>query len=71
MRGTKYISRSLLRGKPLSVICMTANTTKHEFGKNDNRIFCYGLNDSSTEELIDECKKCKANVIYAEPIERV
>ena len=65
------MSRNELRGKPLFLFCYKANTTKNEFGKDDNRIFCYGLNDSSTEELIDECKKCKANVIYAEPIERV
>lgn len=28
--------------------------------------YCYGYNDSSTEELIETCKNCKENVIYAE-----
>ena len=65
------MNRAELRGKKLEYFCKDANTTKNEFGKNDNRIFCYGLNDKSTEELIDECKKCKANVIHAEPLERV
>ena len=63
------VSRSELRGKSLMAHCYKAGTTRNEFGKEDNRIFCYGLNDSSTEELIEECKNCKANVIHAKPLD--
>lgn len=27
--------------------------------------FCYGWKDSSTDELLKTCLKCKKNVIYA------
>lgn len=28
--------------------------------------FCYGYNDKTTDELIETCKNCKENIIYAE-----
>lgn len=66
----KRINRAQLRGKPLiPYFCVNARTTTHESGDNDNRIFCHGFIDCSTEELCDECYKCKANVRYAEPME--
>lgn len=63
----KKVTRADLRGKPLNRDCYMANTTKNEFGKNDNRVFCFGLYEVKTEEIRDECMNCKANVIYAEP----
>lgn len=59
-------NRAELRGKKLNDDCYMANTTKNELGEHDNRVFCYGLNDASTEELIDECRHCKANVVNIE-----
>ena len=60
------MNRAKLRGKKLDKDCYKATTTKHEHGEHDTRVFCYGLTDASTEELIDECRHCKANVINIE-----
>ena len=65
----KVINRAELRGKPLERNCYGVHTTKHEFGKNDNRIFCYGIVDSMTDELLPQCKECRAMIDYAEPME--
>ena len=59
------MSRAILRGKKLEKHCKTAKTTTNECGIDDNRIYCHGLIDASTEELIKECRECLANVIYA------
>jgi len=58
----KKVNRAELRGIPLEKECLKANTTTHEYGPNDNRIFCRGLYDGSTEELIEMCLNCKANI---------
>lgn len=65
---TKRINRAQLRGKPLEWFCNRANTTTHEYGRHDNRVFCYGFIDCMTEELCSECADCKAQVRNAEPI---
>lgn len=62
------IDRAKLRGKPLDKECYRAIRTTHEYGFQDDRIFCYGLMDSMTEELLDKCKECKAMVDNAEPL---
>ena len=66
------ITRTQLRGKPLEPYCKSANTTTHEFGKRDNRVYCYGLyqnNISGTSDDIAECcKECKAYVDNATPL---
>lgn len=59
-------NRAELRGMKLNKDCYKATTTKYEYGEYDKRVFCYGINDASTEELIDECRRCKANVINIE-----
>lgn len=56
-------NRAELKGKKLNDECYKANTTKFEYGSHDERVFCYGLKDALTEELIDECRFCMANVI--------
>jgi hypothetical protein len=61
------ISRAKLRGKELDKDCKTSNTTSHEYGLDDDRVFCYGLVDYSTDELIEKCKNCKALVYNATP----
>ena len=58
----KKITRAMLRNKPLEKDCYKANTSSHEYGSDDNRIFCLGLMDLMTEELCDMCKTCKAHV---------
>lgn len=63
----KKITRSKLRGTPLNDDCYKANTTTNEFGKNDNRVFCYGLYKDKMDEIRDECIECMANVLHAEP----
>lgn len=68
----KRINRAQLRGEPLiPFFCGLARTTTHECGEHDNRIYCHGMIDCSTDELCDECYKCKANVRYVEPMEGV
>lgn len=66
------LTRAKLRGKPLEPYCKSANTTSHECGKEDNRVYCYGLyqnNISGTSEEIAECcRKCKAYVDNATPL---
>ena len=69
------VSRAKLRGTPLEPYCKKANTTTHEFGKEDNRVYCYGLyqnNISGTSEEIAECcRKCKAYIDNATPLKEV
>lgn len=65
----KKITRNQLRGKPLDEDCKRANTTTHEYGQKDNRVFCYGLYAECSDWEIDEkCKNCKAFVDNAEPL---
>lgn len=65
----KTVNRAQLRGKPLDLLCRQAKTTRHEFGREDNRVFCFGLADCMTEELLSTCQHCKALVDNAEPME--
>lgn len=71
----KKISRIKLRGgKPFPFNkpddnCKKANTTTHEFGPNDNRVFCYGLYTSYQSGYIrEECLNCGAYVYNATPL---
>lgn len=61
------ISRKQLRGKPLDIDCKRARQTTHEYGWQDNRVFCYGLIDRMTDEHLQKCKECRAFVDNAEP----
>ena len=54
--------RALQRGKPLDRDCHKAKRTTHEYGHNDDRVFCYGLQDLSTEEPLAKCSECGAFV---------
>lgn len=63
------ISRAELRGKPLEKECYRANITSHEYGIDDDRMFCYGLyKEQSVTEVCDKCRKCKAFVENATPL---
>lgn len=71
----KKISRIELRGgKPFPFhqvgdSCKQANTTTHEFGPDDNRVFCYGLYTSWQSGYIrKECLECEAYVYNAKPL---
>ena len=64
----KKITRSDLRGKPLDKDCHSAHRTSGEYGKDDNRIFCFGLADKRNDELLKKCIECKAHVLNAEPL---
>lgn len=59
--------RAELRGKPLDDDCKIAIISTHEYGMEDNRKFCYGLMEMTTEEVLEKCKGCKAFVDNAEP----
>ena len=59
----------MLRGKPLDEDCVTARQSSHEYGENDNRVFCYGLIDSMNDEYLAKCKVCGAFVNNAKSLE--
>ena len=63
------ISRKKLRGKKLDEDCKTAHITSHEYGLDDDRVFCYGLEDLYTYEPFEKCKMCNAFVYNAAPPE--
>lgn len=65
----KTIGRDKVRGKPLDHDCYKANISRYEYGPDDPRVYCYGLEDMMTDELIDRCKRCKAHVSNAKPME--
>ena len=64
----KVISRAEMRGKKLDGDCKNAKISKNECGIDDNRCFCYGLRDYSTEEYFEKCYKCGAFVNNAKPL---
>ena len=66
----KLVSRAQLRGRPLDKDCEKAEISKHEYGPNDNRCFCYGLKDMMTDDLIDSCLDCPAYAMNATPLKR-
>lgn len=68
---TKRLTRAQLRGERLEKDCYRAKTTTHEYGVNDNRVFCYGLVDLEFESLphIPMCENCAALVWNSEPME--
>ena len=55
-------TRANLRGKKLDKDCLMAHTTTHECGKNDDRVFCYGLYDPTN------CINCAAYIQNAMPL---
>lgn len=62
------IDRAKLRGKPLDEDCKRARQTTHEYGLRDNRVYCYGLYDCSTDWIaLEKCRECMAFVDNAEP----
>lgn len=71
----KKVDRATLRGTPLDKECKRANTTTHEYGLEDNRVFCYGLyapfSDSEIGDIDKKCLNCKAYVLNATPLEEL
>lgn len=65
---SKEVDRAQLRAKPLDEDCRRARTTRHEYGPDDNRVFCHGLEwqPGSYEE---RCAACPAFVWNAAPPE--
>ncbi len=62
----KTIGRDKIRKKPLDHACYRANTTRHEFGEDDNRVFCFGLLDE-LDDIQFDCLVCPAYVQNAKP----
>ena len=46
--------RDDLRGKPLDKDCKIAKISTNEYGPEDNRKYCYGLIEMSTEETLEK-----------------
>lgn len=61
------IDRATLRGKPLDKDCYKAQRSRHEYGLKDDRVFCYGLINSMTDEYLSKCKECMAFINNAKP----
>ena len=64
------INRAKLRGKLLDEDCKSARRSIHEYGYEDNRVFCYGLADCMTDECLTKCKECGAFVYNATPLDK-
>ena len=64
----KRVTRAELRGRKLDDDCKKAHTTSHEFGENDNRVFCLGLCDIESDYILDKCWSCGAFAYNAEPL---
>ena len=62
----KTIGRDKIRKKPLEHDCYSAKTSRHEYGNDDNRVFCYGLYNEA-DCLMYKCMICPAHVYNAEP----
>lgn len=62
------INRAMLRQKPLDEGCYKAYTTTHEYGMNDERVFCRGRYDLMTDETLIECVRCGAYIGNAVPL---
>lgn len=62
-------NRAVQRGKPLDKDCYLCKTTTHEYGLNDDRVFCYGLEDRATDEPLQKCRECGAFVWNSKPLE--
>ena len=54
------ISRAKMRGKALDYDCKKAKISTNESGPQDNRLFCYGLIDCSTDDYLKKCIECGA-----------
>ena len=64
-------NRAKLRSKPLDYDCRKAHTTTHEYGQEDDRVFCYGLQDRRTNEPLPKCQECGAFVYNAKPLKEL
>lgn len=64
----KEISRAQLRTEPLDEDCGRARTTRHEYGPDDNRVFCHGL-ERQPGSYEEKCAACPAFVWNAAPPE--
>lgn len=60
--------RAKLRGKQLDDDCYIAKISTHEFGMDDDRKFCYGINNGFPDELAEKCKICGAYCMNAKPL---
>ena len=64
----KMVGREILRGEKLDDDCRKASVTINEYGPQDNRLFCYGLIDCSTDDYLKKCIECGAFVDNAKPL---
>ena len=53
------MNRAQMRGKKLDEHCKKAETESY-----NNNVYCLGLIDDSTLGFIQECRECKANLMY-------
>lgn len=64
----KRTTRAQLRGEPLDEDCKKANISRYEYGRSDNRCFCYGLWYEPGGPWYEKCEECGAFVGNAIPL---
>lgn len=63
------INRAKLKGKPLDSDCKRANRITHEYGIEDDRVYCYGLYKDMSDWMIQKkCRECGAFVDNAKAL---
>ncbi len=65
----KRVTRAQLRGQPLDPLCKKAHTTTHEYGLDDNRVFCFGWICRENDEPEALCEACGAFFRNMKPLE--
>lgn len=65
------INRAQLRGKPLDTDCKMAQTSRYEYGPEDDRVFCLGLQNCMDDAYLEKCNTCGAFICNAWPPEEV
>ena len=63
----KRVERRVLRGGKLDNDCRKARILTNEYGIHDNRCFCSGIIDFSTESYLEKCVICGAFIDNAKP----
>ena len=61
------LTRRDMRGRQLDKGCCRAKISRHEYGPDDDRCFCYGLIDKMTDDYLPKCQECGAFAYNATP----
>ena len=61
------LTRRDMRGRQLDEDCYRAKISRHEYGPDDDRCFCYGFISKMTDNYLPKCYECGAFVLNATP----